>query len=68
MRLRGKEQSGVQEILSVTASWKSSLAVRGQGIAQVTESGSVYSPVLGKGFPDVTALLRQERASPGKFL
>ena len=36
-------------------------------MAQVTVNVAAYSPALGKGFPNVTALLQQERASPAKL-
>lgn len=53
-------------MLRVTTRVEQALAVGSQGIAQVTESMAAYSPVLG--FPDVTALLRKERASAAKLL
>ena len=48
--------------------WKNVLAVRNHGIAQAVVSTAAYSTALGKGFPSVSALLQQERASLAKLL
>lgn len=44
------------------------LVVKSQGIAQITVSLAVCIPALGKGFPNVIALLQQERVSPTTLL
>ena len=48
--------------------WKNVLAVGNQGTAQAVVSTAAYSPALGKGFPSLSALLQQERASLAKLL
>ena len=49
-----------QGILSATAQVEEFSGSWEPGIPQVTESIAAYSPALGKGFPNVTALLWQE--------